>query len=279
MQGNLISIDVKDILKENGKYYIWVVDTAGNASYMDKEITKIDNIAPTIDYVIDDSKKDTEKYVTITVTSKDEESGLNEMPYSWDKQSWGIDNNVLKVTENGTYTIYVRDALENISEKNIKISSLPKEGTAEIDTGSIIKSISVSSEWTGKKNNEVTITFNDNLSVANWKITTSDEIPTEFLEEDEEEDTNNTINNEEENIIEENTTSETNTNVNTSNGSSNSTESSNSTRVIISDNSVQGHANLIITVSLEEKQKYYIWIKDTSGNITSQGFTIKKATE
>ena len=178
-------LDVKDELKENGTYYIWVTDSAGNVAYLNKEVTKIDKTAPTIGYIIDDSKKDTEKYITINVTAEDKESGLHQMPYSWDKQSWGIDNNNLKVTRNGTYTIYVRDTLENISEKKITIKSFPQEGKADLDVGDIIKSINVSSKWEGNNNKEVTITLNDNIDIEKWKITESDLAPEEFEDQEE----------------------------------------------------------------------------------------------
>ena len=248
------TLDVTKEIKESSTYYIWVTDSAGNVSYLTKEITKIDTVAPKIQYAIDDSKKDTEKYVTITVTATDEESGLHEMPYSWDKQSWGTDNNILKVTENGTYTIYVRDALENISERKIAINSFPQEGTAEIDQGEVIKDIKVSSKWQGNKNEEVIITLNNNMDIEKWKITESDIAPEEFEDEEIEDE-------EVENIINSNNTSNTNeTTVTTAN-----------------DNSSQGYTNVTITVSLNVNRKYYVWIKDARGNVSSQGFTIKKA--
>ena len=162
------TIDVTEELKENGKYYIWVTDSAGRVSYLDKEITKIDKLGPKITSNIDESKKETEKFVTINITATDDESGLHQNAYSWDKQNWAKDNNNLKVTQNGTYTVYVRDALENISEKKITINSFPKEGKAEIDTGLVIKEIKVSSKWEGDKNKEVTITLNNNLNIQRY---------------------------------------------------------------------------------------------------------------
>ncbi len=260
------NLDVKDEIKENGTYYIWVTDSAGNVAYLTKDVTKIDKTAPNILYTIDDTKKDTEKYVTINVTAEDKESGLHQMPYSWDKQSWGIDSNDLKVTKNGTYTVYVRDALENISEKKITIKSFPQEGKADIDEGDIIKSINVSSNWEGNKNKEVTITLNDNIDIERWKITESDLAPEEFEDNEEE----NIDNNTNQTQTDGNTNTNTNTNANM-NLNDNSNSSSN-----YSSNS-QGFTNVTVTVSLDTNKKYYFWVKLRNKTVNSQGFIIKKA--
>ena len=232
------NIDAKDEIKENGTYFIWVTDSAGNVSYLTKDVTKIDTVAPTIQYTIDDTKKETEKYVTIRVTSTDTGVGLHQMPYSWDKQSWGTDNNNLSITKNGTYTIYVRDALENISEKKISIKVFPQEGTATLDQGDVIKDIRVSSNWEGNKNNEVIIILQDNMDIETWKITESDIAPIEFED------------NEGENLIDLNQTQ-------TNEGS-------------------QGFSNVTITAALDTDKKYYVWVKLRNRTINSQGFIIKK---
>ncbi len=244
------TIDVTEELKDNGKYYIWVTDSAGRVSYLDKEITKIDKIGPKITSNIDDSKKETEKFVTINITATDDESGLHQNAYSWDKQNWAKDNNNLKVTQNGTYTVYVRDSLENISEKKITINSFPKEGEAEIDAGLVIKEIKVSSKWEGDKNQEVTITLNNNLNIQKWQITESDFPPRDFIDSQDENNNSNNINLQ---------------NTVTNNISSNNNAIPN-----------QGYSNMTITVALNANQKYFMWIKDVQGNVISQGFTIKK---
>ena len=278
------NLDVKDEIKENGTYYIWVTDSAGNVAYLTKEVTKIDKTAPTINYTIDDTKKDTEKYVTINVTAEDKESGLHQMPYSWDKQSWGVDSNILKVTQNGTYTIYVRDALENISEQKITIKSFPQEGKAELDQGDVIKEIKVSSNWEGKKNKEVTITLNDNIDIERWKITESDLAPEEF--EDNEEENQNNQNQAQmedqtgtEQTDSENQTSQTNTSsqaqTNTNTGSNVNTNTNTNSSSSYSSNS-QGFTNVTVTVSLKADKKYYFWVKLRNKTVESQGFIIRK---
>ena len=274
------SLDVNDEIKENGTYYIWVTDSAGNVSYLTKDVTKIDTTAPKIQYTTDDSKKDTEKYIMINVTAEDKESGLHQMPYSWDKQSWGVDSNNLKVTKNGTYTIYVRDALENISEQKITIKSFPQEGKAEIDEGDIIKEIKVSSNWDGNKNKQVTITLNDNIDIERWKVTESDLAPEEF--EDQEEQNQNNPNQPEQNTQQneniqanneiqsnQNAQSSQNTQVNLDNQSSQDNSNSNP--------NPQGFTNVTVTLALEKDKKYYFWVKLRNRTVNSQGFIIKKA--
>jgi len=256
---------VKDEIKENGTYFIWVTDSAGNVAYLNKDVTKIDNTAPEIKYTIDDSQKDTEKYIMINVTAEDKESGLHQMPYSWDKQSWGIDSNNLKVTKNGVYTVYVRDALENISEKKITIKSFPEEGKAEIDEGDIIKTINVSSNWEGNKNKQVTITLNDNIDIERWKITESDIAPDEF--EDQQEINQNNIN--EQNQNNENNSQNAQTGESTQINLEESTSQTNS--------NPQGFTNVTVTVSLDTNKKYYFWVKLRNKTVESQGFIIKKA--
>lgn len=279
LETNSNTLDIAEEISENGTYYIWVTDSAGNASYMNIEVTKIDKIAPNIQYTIDDSKKDTEKYVTINVTATDEQSGLHEMSYSWDKQSWGSDNNTLKVTENGRYKVYVRDALENISEKEIVVNSLPQEGTARIEDGTIIKSIVVSSKWEGNTNKEVSITFNNNLNIESWKITDSNVMPKEFeaTEDENEPETDEDIDLENSNNLNTINNIENNIAGNYITNSINETTNNTQTTVTATNNdTLQGYTNLTVTVSLKANKKYYAWIKDKEGNVISQAFTISK---
>ena len=244
------TLDEKYEIKENGTYFIWVVDSAGIASYLSVDVTKVDNKEPIVQIGIDDSKLNTEKTITATVTANDEQSGLHQMPYSWDKQNWGVDNRILIITKNGQYKVYVRDTLGNTAERKITINSFPEEGTSEIDDGEIIKNIKVSSNWRDRINKEVTITFNDNLSVAYWKIADTTQTPYEFQS------TENEFEPEEStNAVNQNTTSQQGN---------------------VQNNTSQGRTNMTITVEAEANKKYYLWIRDTSGNIKSQGFTIRK---
>jgi len=252
------TLDIIYEIKENGKYYVWVKDSAGNTSYIPIEVNKIDNKGPKITYKIDDTTLVLNEYVTIIASAEDKQSGLYETPYSWDGQNWGTENNILKVTENGRYKIYVRDSLGNISNKEILVDVFPREGVANINDGTIIKSIVVSSNWNGDINNNVRITFNEGLNIIGWTITTSNDIPYYF-----EEVQNDFI--EEKKTIEE--------------------EVYNDENSIYDDNfyteyeeqQPQGY-NSSFTVSKElmENTIYYAWIKDAYNNTNYQTFTISK---
>lgn len=233
------TLDVSSNIEKNGTYYIWVTDSAGNAVNKSIEVNKIDNIPPSIDYTIDDSKLESDKYITIKINAKDDESGLNQSPYSFDGTIWGT-NNELKVTQNGSYKIYVKDNLDNISQKEIKINKFNQEGTATIGMGSIIKKIEVPADWSGNINNSVKIIFNDNLKIKTYKINETGEMPAEF------------------NDLEDETQGFENNNIYS----------------VFNNN--QGYTNFTVTISLTADTQYYLWVKDENGNILSQAFNINK---
>ncbi len=116
MQAVTPDLDVSSTLTENGKYYIWIRDIAGNTATKEIQIDKIDNTPPEIAYTIN---KDTlaSGYVTITVTAEDSQSGLYDSPFSWDKITWSQENSTRTIKENGRYKVYAEDNLGNISEK------------------------------------------------------------------------------------------------------------------------------------------------------------------
>lgn len=231
------TLDVSSTIEKNGTYYIWVTDSAGNVVNKTIEVNKIDNTPPSIDYTIDDSKLESDKYLTIKINAKDDESGLNQSPYSFDSTIWGTTKE-LKVTENGTYKIYVKDNLDNIAQKEIKINKFNQEGSATIGTGSIIKNIEVPADWSGNINNSVKIIFNDNLKIRNYKITETGELPAEFIEYEDE------------------------------------TQKNQNTVYDVFNN--QGYTNFTVTISLTANTQYYLWVKDEDGNIMSQAFNINK---
>ena len=263
-------LDVEAEVTSSGKYYIWVSDTAGNIQNQTIEIHKVDSTAPTIDYTVDNSTLES-GYITINVTAEDTESGLGDLPYSWDNSSWGATLNTLKVTQNGIYNIHVKDKMDNMATKEIRINSFANEGTADIGDGILIKKIHVSSDWNGDTNNNVQITFNNNIKIVGWQITTANYEPHYFNsinlnvieqpdEDGQEEDTTNNI-------------TDSNTVVNNENTTNNTTDNSINNS---SNNIVQASSNLEITASLKINTDYYVWVKDINGNIYSQSFKINK---
>ncbi|MCI9064061.1 MAG: S8 family serine peptidase [Clostridia bacterium] len=261
------TLDITQDIKENGKYYIWVMDSAKNTSYMPIEINKIDTEGPTIAFNIDSSTLDLNKYVTISVIAEDKDSGLNEMPYSWDGQNWGTESNILKVTENGRYKIYAKDTLGNISEKEIKVDVFPREGIANINEGTIIKSIIVSSSWIGDTNDGVRITFNEGLNIVGWKITTSRQTPSSF----EEPPTENNIDETENTAFQANEYNNINNDIQENNTDENEINEEQE------EQRVQGYnSSLTVTKSLKTNVTYYAWIQNANGDVLYQTFTISK---
>lgn len=234
------TLDITSNIEKNGVYYVWVIDSAGNAVNKSIEVSKIDNTGPNINYVVDDNYLETEKYITIKCTASDEMSGLNQSPYSFDGINWS-QNSDLKVTANGKYKIYVKDNLDNISEKEIEIKRFNVEGTAIIGTGSVIKEIVVPADWSGNINNSVKIIFNDNLKIIDYKITQTNDIPADFIDYEDDERSN---------------TNELSTNV---------------------FNNIQGYTNFTVTISLSVNTEYYLWVRDQNGNVMSQQFSISKS--
>ena len=257
------TIDVTGTVDKNGTYYVWITDSAGNTANQTVEISKVDNTAPEISYTIDDSTQDSENYVTISFTATDDGVGLDDTPYSLDGENWGADSNQLKVTENGRYTVYARDAVGNVSEKEIVVSTFPQEGTATYEEDNLIKSIVVSTSWTNNTNDEVIITFNNNITIAGWAITTTNTVPNTFTS------VSTSTNS--------NSTSTTNTNNTTNSTSTNSTNNTtNSSTNTTSSSSSSSRSYVSISVSLDADTEYYAWLKDEDGNTYSQVFTISK---
>lgn len=285
LEGNNSTLEVDYEITKNGIYYIWVSDSAGNTSYRTIKMDKIDTTAPEIRYAIETDKLETEKYVVIKITATDSESGLHEMPYSFDKENWGATNE-LKVTENGRYKVYARDALENVSEKEIKVTEFPMEGYATIQPGSIIQSITVSDNWTGNTNNDVRILLNSDVEIIGWNITKSKKEPTQFTEPEGVEIIENTEEPEEPDDVEQPDVNDTNTadNITTEDNTiniENPEENLNNTddtniEDIQPTRQVKGVRGITITTSLNTNTKYYLWVKDTNDKLICQTFTINK---
>lgn len=272
-------LDVTSEITENGKYYIFVQDTAGNISKQEIGIDKVDNKPPEIAYTIN---KDTlsSGYVTIVVTAEDKESGLYDSPFSWDKRTWSKENSTRTVKQNGRYKVYAEDNLGNVSEAEILVDCFPQEGRYELQDGNIITKINVSAEWEENTNKNVQITLNKELDITAWQITASNIIPQDFVELEQLANQNNeqtNMNNNQtnsnmsipNNVVLENMTTENTTNENSNNSIQNTTDS----QVQIP----RRTEPIIINKSLDINTSYYLWVRDRNGNWTSQIFKIFKA--
>ena len=272
MQAVTPDLDVSSTLTENGKYYIWIRDIAGNTATKEIQIDKIDNTPPEIAYTIN---KDTlaAGYVTITVTAEDSQSGLYDSPFSWDKITWSQENSTRTIKENGRYKVYAEDNLGNISEKEILVDCFPQAGTFELKDGNIITNMKVSANWIGNTNNDVEIELNKDLDIAGWQITTDENTPNEFVAV------------EGANVIVENQE-------NNNNNSSNNTSLPNN---VVIDGNIQASTTtaqentqsqiqviprtepIVLHTTLDIDKTYYFWTKDSYGNTAYQAFVIHKA--
>ena len=272
MQAVTPDLDVSSTLTENGKYYIWIRDIAGNTATKEIQIDKIDNTPPEIAYTIN---KDTlaAGYVTITVTAEDSQSGLYDSPFSWDKITWSQENSTRTIKENGRYKVYAEDNLGNISEKEILVDCFPQAGTFELKDGNIITNMKVSANWIGNTNNDVEIELNKDLDIAGWQITTDENTPSEFVAveganvivENQENNNNNSSNNTslpnnvviDGNIQESNTTAQENT----------------QPQIQV----IPRTEPIVLHTTLDIDKTYYFWTKDSYGNTAYQAFVIHKA--
>lgn len=307
------NLDVTTEITQNGKYYIFVQDTAGNIIKKEIEITKVDNTPPQIAYTLNKDKLQ-EGFVTIVVTAEDSESGLYDSPFSWDKRTWTVENGTRTVKENGRYTVYAVDNLGNTAEKEIIVDCFPQEGIYELGEGNIIKSMHVSADWIENLNNKVQIELNKDLNIIGWQITTTPILPSSFVEvksntnnqnnqntnsgsSQENYDMPNNIstnrfeptnttnqNTSETSNITTNTTSTENNTRNTRNTTNTSNTTSRSINIRIAQNAQTQLENtqvsnepISITTSLEAKITYYVWIKDINGNTSYQTLKIDKA--
>lgn len=272
MQAVTPDLDVSSTLTENGKYYIWIRDIAGNTATKEIQIDKIDNTPPEIAYTIN---KDTlaAGYVTITVTAEDSQSGLYDSPFSWDKITWSQENSTRTIKENGRYKVYAEDNLGNISEKEILVDCFPQAGTFELKDGNIITNMKVSANWIGNTNNDVEIELNKDLDIAGWQITTDETTPSEFVAveganvivENQENNNNNSSNN---------TSLPNNVVIDGNIQASNTTAQENTQPQI---QVIPRTEPIVLHTTLDIDKTYYFWTKDSYGNTAYQAFVIHKA--
>ena len=164
------------------------------------------------------------------------------------------------IKENGRYKVYAEDKLGNIGEQEILVDCFPQVGTYELQDGNIITEMNVSADWIGNTNNNVEIKLNKDLDIAGWQISTTEDVPSEFVAVEGANIIENNQNNGETNLpsnvtIDGNVQNQENTNIQV----------------------VQRTEPIVLHTSLDIDKTYYFWIKDSYGNTSYQLFTIHKA--
>lgn len=115
---------------QNGTVEIRVRDYCGNIAETSVEITNVDNAGPDVSYVFTPTVwYEGEGPRQYTFTATDEDSGLPELPFSYDGGETWTDEIILSAPGEGTITVLIRDNLDNITELTIvnKHSIRPKD--------------------------------------------------------------------------------------------------------------------------------------------------------
>lgn len=113
---------------DNGTYYVFAKDNAGNISEGRKIIIeKVDKIAPTCTITINPNGT-TAPYKTLSITSED--NYINNTGYSW-AHNTKLKEDVIKVTNNGSYTAYLTDLAGNKGSCTAVVTEITEEGAAK----------------------------------------------------------------------------------------------------------------------------------------------------
>ncbi len=139
-------------LTDDEEHTVKVTDNAGNESALITFSAKYDITPPVIESIDGNPTEWTRFDVTLTVSATD--AGCQGIQYSIDNKNWNSDG-IFEITENGEYTIYVRDLLENTTSQVVKVTKIDKVPPEILDF------TSTTEDWTNK---DVTIsgTFDDN---------------------------------------------------------------------------------------------------------------------
>ena len=115
---------------DNGTYYLWVKDKAGNISdTTDKSkfvVDKVDKVKPTCS-ISATPATGASLSVTLKISGQDGESGLASKPYSWNNQNSFGTKDTYVVKKNGTYNGYVKDIAGNIGNCNRSVSNVVRK--------------------------------------------------------------------------------------------------------------------------------------------------------
>ena len=142
-----LSIEVKD----NGTYYFFVKDTAGNVSYEEVEIITVDMKEPVIEDIIFHNADGKEARIEVIASDKTELEYCFHLSDNTSEQ-WQKDS-VYPVDANGEYVVEVRDAAGNCSKGTITISEIDNQAP-------VITRIDIKSDYSSE---QVPILIEENM--------------------------------------------------------------------------------------------------------------------
>lgn len=116
VSGNTCSVS------ENGSYTVTVTGKTGQKAYTSIQVSNIDKVAPIIEKCYVDKEYPEYESANIIVKGMDALSGLADKPYSFDGGKTFVASNMLPITKNGSYTIYVKDKAGNYAIKTIEVN-------------------------------------------------------------------------------------------------------------------------------------------------------------
>lgn len=149
--GTTYVVDNTLTVSANGIYDVQLIDLLGNVGNTCIEINNIDKEAPAVIEISQVNEGWQSKSVFMKVVAEDvpDGSGLHNAPYSMDGINWQETPEFI-FTENGTYTVYVRDVAGNGNSYEFVVDKIDV-------TAPVIESVSAISDkiWTDKV--EVTI--------------------------------------------------------------------------------------------------------------------------
>lgn len=112
-------------ITSNGTYTVQIKDKAGNVITESYEVSNLDFIAPVISSAKVLQTRPVSDRVTVSVRATDEGFGLADKAYKLSDGDWQT-NNWFDVTDNGTYTVYVRDKAGNIASKIVEVKNIDR---------------------------------------------------------------------------------------------------------------------------------------------------------
>lgn len=126
-------------IKENGTYYIYAKDQAGNVAKEQIVIDQIDKNPPKVE-VTGNPTTWVKGEVELDITAKDDETGIKEIKINGQKVTATIDEDKTAkvkypVTENGTINIEVTDEAGNVTTKTITVDKIDNKGPEVTITG------------------------------------------------------------------------------------------------------------------------------------------------
>ena len=168
----------KDVTS-NKKYYVYAKDALGNISHKDVEVSHVDDSAPTIVSLTEQSGYGATS--TITAVAKDTESGITGYAFtesSSEPTNWTSVDNVItestytyKASKNGNIYFWVKDGAGHKINKTITVS--------KVDATAPTVTLNLSDETTWTKSKTLTMNFSDNESgLAGYAVTTTETTPT-----------------------------------------------------------------------------------------------------